>query len=127
MKDLIETWLREKEAERIAIENRRYVEDRLFMELGLDLTSEGAKTHETEGFKIKTTSRLNRKIDSDKLQEIAAEAGLSNVLGDLFRWSPSINAKQWKNADSSITEVLSGAITTTPGRTSFNIEPIEGK
>jgi len=127
MKDLIETWLREKEAERIAVENRRFVEDRLFVEFGLDLSQEGVKTFEVEGYKVKTTSRLNRKIDSDKLQEIAAEAGLSNMLGDLFRWSPSINAKQWKNADSSITEVLSGAITTTPGRTSFNIEPIEGK
>jgi hypothetical protein len=127
MKGLIETWLREKEAERIAVENRRFVEDRLLIEFGIDLSQEGSKTFNVEGFKVKTTSRHNRKVDGDKLQEIAREAGLSSHLGDLFKWQPSINAKQWNNADESIKQVLSEAITTKPGRTSFAIEQIEEK
>ena len=125
MKDLIETWLREKEAERIAVENRRFVEDRLFVEFGLDLSQEGVKTFEVEGYKVKTTSRHNRKVDGDKLQEIARDSGLSQHLGDLFRWTPAINAKQWNQTENSIKEVLSEAITTKPGRTSFNIEKLE--
>ena len=127
MKDLIETWLREKEAERIAVENRRFVEDRLLIEFGIDLSQEGSKTFNVEGFKIKTTSRHNRKVDGDKLQEIAREAGLSGHLSDLFKWQPSINAKQWNNADESIKQALSEAITTKPGRTSFAIDKIKEK
>jgi hypothetical protein len=52
---------------------------------------------------------------------LAAEAGLSDHLGSLFRWKPEINATAWKQADNSITNPLLGAITSTPGRTSFSI------
>ena len=86
---------------------------------------EGTKNIDAEGFKVKITGRMNHKVDSDRLQEIAAEHGLSNHLSSLFRWKPELNLAVWKAADESITKPLSEAITTTPGRPGFNIEEHE--
>ena len=90
--------------------------------LGLPEVYEGTKSFKPEGFKVKVTYRMNRRIDSEALQEIAAEYGLTEHLGALFRWKPEINAKAWKEAGEQITAPLLSAITTAPGRPSFNIE-----
>ena len=118
---LFEQWLEAKEAERMAVERRREIEDRLIASLAIK-ESEGSTTIKTGGYKVKVTQRFNRSIDSDMLQEIAAEHGITHHLGDLFRWKPDINAKAWKDADPSITGPLEQAITTKPGRPSFSIE-----
>lgn len=122
--NLIEKWLEEKELERACTENRRFIEDQLVDLLKVDQSIEGSKTHNVDNFKIKTISRFNVKIDSDKLQDIAAENGLTDHLGSIFNWKPSINAKAWKNSDKEITAPLMDAITTTPSRTSFTIEKL---
>lgn len=118
-------WLDAKEAERQAAEARRQIEDELITELGIAETDEGSRTVKADGYKVKVTCRMNRSIDADALQEIAAEHGLTQHLGDLFRWKPDINAKAWKEADQSITQPLLAAITTKPGRPSFSIEQSE--
>lgn len=115
-------WLFAKEQERQAIEARREAEDELFSALGFDPNQDGTQTQERDGYKVKVTNRFSRKVDSDALQEIANDHGLSAHLPSLFRWKPEINAAAWKAADPSITEPLLSAITTSPGRPSFNIE-----
>lgn len=120
---LYSEWLAAKEAERQAVEQRRQIEDRLITAHGLPKVHEGSKTLDAEGYKVKVTYRMNRRIDSDALQEIAAENGLSEHLGSLFRWKPEINARAWKDAGEEITRPLLDAITTKPGRPSFSIEP----
>ena len=117
-----EAWLEAKDIEREATEWRRNIEDRLINELGVNLTDEGYQSFKPDGYKIKATVRVNRTIDSDKLQEIAAEQGLSDHLGELFRWKPSINMTEWKKAAPEITAPLTQAITAKPGRPSFTIE-----
>lgn len=120
--DLCALWMQAKETEKAAIENRRIYEDRLLSLIGIAENFEGTETAEApDGFKIKIVGRMTRKIDADKLQEIAAESGLSEHLSSLFRWKPEIDSKAWKAADESITRPLMGAITTTPGRASFTI------
>ena len=119
---LYQQWIDAKEAERQAAEARRQIEDKLIAELGIAETDEGSRTVKADGYKVKVTCRMNRTIDADALQEIAAECGLTQHLGDLFRWKPDINAKAWKDADESITGPLLAAITTKPGRPSFSIE-----
>lgn len=109
-----------KEAEREAVEERRMLEDELVRQLKID-DKEGSKTIKEDGFIVKVTNRYNRRIDADLLQDIAAEHGLSDHLGSLFRWKPDIDSRAWKAADESITNPLAQAITTTPGRPSFNI------
>ena len=66
-----------------------------------------------------------RVFNEEKLQELAAEAGLTDHLSSLFRWKPEINMEAWKNASYEITIPLSGAITAKPGRPSFSITQIE--
>ena len=119
---LYQQWLDAKETERQAAEARRQIEDKLIAELGIAETDEGSRTVKADGYKVKVTCRMNRSIDADALQEIAAECGLTQHLGDLFRWKPDLNAKAWKEADQSITGPLLAAITTKPGRPSFSIE-----
>lgn len=115
-------WADAKQDEAIAVARRRTIEDRLVELLEIPETKEGTTSSTTEqGYTIKVVGRLNRKIDTERLQELAAEHGLSEHLSSLFRWSADINAAAWKAAAQTITAPLTGAITTTPGRPSFTI------
>ena len=118
---LSEMWLAAKEAEKEATEDRRRIEDRIKSLVGVAENLEGTETADPDQFTIKIVGRIDRKVDGDKLQELAAEHGLSEHLSSLFRWSADINAAAWKAAAQSITAPLTGAITTTPGRPSFTI------
>lgn len=118
-------WLEAKESERCAIEDRREIEDRLKSLIGVSENLDGTETARHEGYVIKIVGRLDRKIDSDKLQELAAENGLTEHLSTLFRWKPEINMARWRAAAESITKPLAGAITTKPGRPSFSITKTE--
>jgi hypothetical protein len=122
LSDLSAQWMAAKDAEKAAQEERRLIEDRMLSLIGLPEAFDGTENAAAPGFKIKLVGRLNHRIDSDKLQEIAAENGLTDHLSSLFRWKPEINVRSWKAADESVTNALLDAITTTPGRPSFSIE-----
>jgi hypothetical protein len=126
--DLARQWSDAKQDEAIAVARRRTIEDRLVELLAIPEGKEGTTNAATEqGYAIKVVGRLNRKIDTDRLQELAAEHGISEHLSSLFRWSADINAAAWKAAAQTITAPLLGAITTTPGRPSFTITRKESK
>lgn len=127
LSDIAAEWREAKNAEQAATERRRALEDKMLSLIGLPETFEGTQQAEAPGYKIKMVARMNRTIDGDKLQEIAAENGLTEHLSALFRWKPAIDARAWKAADETITRPLLGAITTKPGRPSFSIEAIEGE
>ena len=88
---------------------------------GFAALGKGTETAEPEGFVVKISGRIDRKVDGDKLQALAAEAGLSDHLATLFRWKPEINMDVWRSTDESITKPLADAITAKPGRASFKI------
>ena len=121
----LQRWKELKRIESNAAKERRELEDLIRDSLEFDANREGAQKADVEGYQVKATGRIARKVDSDKLQQIAAENGLSSHLSSLFRWSPTVNAAVWKAADESITNVLSEAITAKPGRLSFSIEQTE--
>jgi hypothetical protein len=114
-------WLRHKTAEEHAVVERRKIEDKIVKELALPESFESTETAEPQGFVVKISGRIDRKVDSEKLQMLATESGLSEHLATLFRWKPEINMTLWKAADESITKPLAGAITAKPGRPSFKI------
>lgn len=114
-------WLEAKEAERAAIEKRRLIEDELVQQLRVNSAHEGSQSFDIDGYQVKVTCRIDRKVDADMVQELAAEHGLSDHLSSLFRWKPELNMSAWKSADESITRPLAGAITAKPGRPSFTI------
>lgn len=114
-------WLTAKKAEAAAVAERRELEDQMVKEFGIAKDLDGTTKVEADGFVIKIEGRINKKIDADKLQVLAAEAGLSEHLSSLFRWKPEINAKAWGAAADAVTGPLLGAITSTPGRPTFSI------
>jgi hypothetical protein len=118
---LYQRWLDAKKAEKEALDLRRAIEDELVMELDIAKTLDGTQNIETDGYKVKVVGRLDRKVNADKLQDLAAEYGLTQHLSSLFRWKPEVNASAWKSADPLITAPLQDAITTTNGRPSFTI------
>ena len=119
--NLYQLWILSKDAEKTAIENRRNIEDQLVAALGIAKSLDGTQNFETDGYKVKVVGRLDRKVNSDKLQDLAAEHGLTQHLSSLFRWKPEVNASAWKSADPLITAPLQDAITTSNGRPSFTI------
>lgn len=127
MRHLVEQWLDAKTRETEAVASRRHIEDQMALELGVRPNQEGTQNHEIAGYQIKIVSRFAQKVDSDLVQEIAAEHGLENHLPSLFRWKAEINASNWKAASPQITDVLARAVTTTPSRPSFAITQKESK
>lgn len=118
---LYQQWLDAKQMEAHAIQARRAVEDQLVKQFKVPEDLDGTTTEVDGGYKIKIDGRINRKINSDKLQELAIEHGLTEHLSSLFRWKPEIAMTAWKAADKTITTPLLDAITATPGRPSFTI------
>jgi len=123
---LYDQWLQAKDAERQAVEARRQIEDELIQSFQVDDTNDGSKTYKPEGYKVKVTTRLSRRVDADALIDLAQNAGIGQEhLQALFRWKPEINLREWQNAAPEITGPLAPAITTKPGRPSFSIEKVE--
>jgi predicted fused transcriptional regulator/phosphomethylpyrimidine kinase len=121
MREIAAEWHAEKEVERQATENRRLLEDEMVEIMNVAPNLDGTITNDFDGYIIKITGRIDRKVDGDKVQELAAEFGLTEHLAKLFRWKPEINLAIWKAADESITKPLASAITAKPGRPSFTI------
>lgn len=121
LQKLARDWLEFKRVEERAVEDRRRIEDRIKSLVGVADDQEGSTTAKPEGFTVRITGRIDRKVDAEKVQELAAEYGLTDHLGQLFRWKPEINVTAWRAADPSITRPLADAITTKPSRASFKI------
>ena len=118
---LYQQWLDAKAAEKKIVADRRTIEDQLVKALSIPKNLDGTQNVQDEGYKIKVVGRLDKKVNSAKLQDLAAEYGLTDHLSSLFRWAPEINASAWKSADPRITAPLLEAITTSNGRPSFTI------
>ena len=122
LENLAEAWMQAKEAERMAVEARRAVEDQLIALFRISEQMEGTFNTKTQtGHAIKIVVRMSRKVDADKVQELAAEHGLTEHLSSLFRWKPEINMTAWKATSPEITAVLADAVTVTASRPSFSI------
>lgn len=119
--NLYQRWIEAKKMEALAVAERRELEDQMAIHFGIPKDLDGTVKQEENGYIIKMEGRINKRIDADKLQVLAAEAGLSEHLSSLFRWKPEINAKAWGAAAEAVTQPLLGAITSTPGRPTFTI------
>jgi len=118
---LYQRWLDAKKMETLAVAERRELEDQMAKQFNIPKDLDGTIKEELNGYTIRMEGRINKKIDADKLQLLAAEAGLSEHLSSLFRWKPEINVKAWDAAADAVTGPLLDAITSTPGRPTFTI------
>ncbi len=115
-------WIAAKDAERDAVERRRLLENHMLSLIGVAENMEGTETVDTDdGYKIRIAGRMNRKVDAERVQEIAEAEGTAEHLARLFRWKPELNMSAWKNTDATITDPLLSGITTMPSRASFTI------
>jgi hypothetical protein len=121
LQQLSAEWIEAKNAEKEAIEKRRLVEDEIVRILEIHETDERTRKLEADIYTIKITCRINRKVDGDLAQEIAAENGMEEFLPMLFRWKPELSMTAWDAVGDNVKQVFSRAITATPGRPSFNI------
>jgi hypothetical protein len=121
MTPIYQQWLNAKAIEATAIKTRRDIEDALVAELDVPKNLDGTMKREVPGYAVTVEGRINRKVDSKKLQLLAAEHGLTEHLSSLFRWKPELALTAWKAASPNITTPLLDAITATPGRPSFTI------
>lgn len=122
LKNVIESWLLAKETEKIATEKRRLAEDRMLSLIGVPENLAGTHHAAAPGYRIKITGRIDKKVDADLLQQAAQENDLMDVLSHLFRWKAEINSSAWSACSDQIKSILAPAITSKPGRPSFNIE-----
>ena len=114
-------WMEAKAAEGEATEKRRLIEDEICRLLEVEKTDEHTRKVEAEPFTIKIACRINRKVDGDLAQEIAAEHDMQDHLGLLFRWKPELSMTAWNGVGDNVKQVFARAITATPGRPSFTI------
>lgn len=125
MSVLFRSWVEAKAVENEAIERRRSIEAELEKELKITDDWEGSYTMKEGIYKVVIKRAFAKKVDTEKLQEIANKNGWQSLLVSLFRWKAEVDAKAWKNAPDEVTNVLAQAITTTPGKVSFKIEEEE--
>ena len=118
---LYQQWLDAKADEKKIVADRRAIEDQIIKAFNIPKTLSNTQNFEADGFKIKIAGRLDRKVNSIKLQDLAAEYGLTDHLSSLFRWTPEVNVIAFESADPRITAPLLEAITTSNGRPSFTI------
>jgi len=121
IEQLYRQWIALKDAERIAAEQRREIEDEIIAKHNVNLTEEGTETIEDGVFTIKLVRRLNRKVDAEMVQQIAREQGLDDQVERLFRWKADINTKNWKATDENLTGPFVAAITTKPARPTVSV------
>jgi len=123
--ELCSDWIECKATEKAATDHRREIEDELTRRLEIAETLDGTQRPNVDGYTVKVTGRIDRKVDADKVQELAAEHDLTDELSRLFRWKPEINMNMWKSYPETTTRLLSPAITAKPGRPSYTIETKE--
>ena len=119
---LVRLWESSKLAEADAMQKRRRFEDLIVEALEIPESLDGTENFDIGQYKLKIVGRLNRKIDAEKLAEIAKEYGLSDPLQSLFRWKAEMTVTAGKSAAEAITRPLLDAVTTEPGRPSFSIQ-----
>lgn len=120
-------WNERKRLESEAVALRRAIEDQIAMAMEYTETQDRSISADLpeQGIRITLTPRHSRKVDGEKVQEIAAELGIEwPALQRLFRWRPELNVREWRLESQQITGPLSAAITTTAGRPSVSVDTI---
>lgn len=121
LQQLSKEWIEAKAIEKDAVEKRRLIEDELVRLLEVKQTDEHTQKIDADPFIIKIACRINRKVDGDLAQEIAAEHDMQDHLGLLFRWKPELSMTAWDGVGDNVKQVFARSITATPGRPSFTI------
>ena len=116
MLDLIKSYIEANAVEAAATEDRVAIGDEIAKQVGA--IEEGSKTVHVDGYKIKTTVVMNRKVDFDALESI----GLKDPPIRLKKELDMVGYRWYAENDKDLFEKIQRTITTTPGRTQIEIK-----
>lgn len=119
--DLVERWEQAKADEIAATAERAGIECLILEHFEVAPDFEGTLSLEIPGVTIKTTYKLNRRVDNTEARRIATENGLNDIFGELFREKLEIAAKGWKKHGKRAAPLLR-AVTATPAKPAIRIE-----
>jgi len=125
MTNIYQQWLEAKAAESAARATRLEIEKQICTAHEFDKTFGGVATHEVEKYVVKITGRITRKVDVEKVRDIAINNNLEGQLENLFRWKCEIDARNWKAAGADTTDVFLPAIESKPGKPAVTVVPKE--
>ena len=127
MTNMYQQWIEAKAAESAARASRLEIEKQICEAHEFDRTYEGVATHEVEDYTVKITGRITRKVDVEKVRDIAINNNLEGQLENLFRWKCEIDARNWKSVGNSITAPFLPAIESKPGKPAVTVVPKEDR
>jgi hypothetical protein len=126
LESLSEQWLTQKRAEEAARDARIRTEEAIIELLGA-LPDEGTRTHKADGYKIRTTSRINRRLD-----ESAWLAIVDDIPEELrpIRYKAEIDNRglsYLREHEPAVYGLVSRAIEAKPGKVGVVVESVEAQ
>jgi hypothetical protein len=118
---VLPSWIQAKEEERKAIEMRRSL-DKMIQDL-LPKKDEGSITETNGDFKVSVTYKLDRKIDTEKLQESWGHLPMSAQCA--IKWKADLSTSVFRTLADSDKAALAKYITTKPASPSVMVEFIK--
>lgn len=120
--ELIAARIAAKRAEDAAVAERRRI-DGVIADLLKDANKpEGSISQKADGYKLTVTYKIDRKVDTDKLQ--AAWSKLSATAAQAFKWKADVSVSELRKLEGADAAAASVFITSKPASPSITIEAV---
>lgn len=120
--ELIAARIAAKRAEDAAVAERRRI-DGVIADLLKDASkTEGSVSQKTDGYKVTVTYKVDRKVDTDKLQ--AAWSKLSAAAAQAFKWKADVSVSELRKLEGADAAAAAVFITSKPATPSITIEAV---
>lgn len=120
--ELIAARIAAKRAEDSAIAERRRIDASIAELLKDPSKTEGSISQKADGYKVTVTYKVDRKVDSDKLQ--AAWPKLSAAAAQAFKWKADVSVSELRKLEGVDAAAAAVFITSNPATPSITIEAV---
>lgn len=120
--ELIAARIAAKRIEDEAIAERRKIDASIAEMLKDPNKPEGSISQKADGYKVTVTYKIDRKVDTDKLQ--AAWAKLSATAAQAFKWKADVSVSELRKLEGADAAAASVFITSKPATPSITIEAV---
>lgn len=119
---LIAARIAAKRIEDQAVEDRRALDKQIAELLKDPNKPEGAISQKADGYKVTVTYKVDRKVDSEKLQ--AAWSKLSAAASAAFKWKADVSVTELRKLEGADAAAAAVFITSQPASPSIKIEAV---
>ena len=120
--ELVAARIAAKRIEDDAVTERRNIDAAIAEMLKDPNKPEGSVSQKTDGYKVTVTYKIDRKVDTDKLQ--AAWSKLSAAAAQAFKWKADVSVSELRKLEGAAAAEASVFITSKPASPSLTIEAI---